>query len=269
MICMLPRMKWIRKASLRWIIFCSLAAASSCRAPSANWNGTWRMNPSKSSYQGPVITISILADGDYRYSDGIVSDIFRCDGKYRPIGNNRTQACVRSSATALDKTRMENGVETNTYHWRLSADGKVFTATATAFRPSGPVVTGELVASRISGSNYFAGQWRDMSFLQWHADLTLRLDGQYLHIDYPIAGQYVDAPLDGADAEMYGPHALAGTTVAVRRAGQREFLIIGKRDGKAFNQESLKLSDDGRVIIDSWWNPDKPADRSTLVYDKK
>lgn len=259
----------MRNAWSGLVVFGALSAILGCRAPSPAWNGTWKLNPSKISYQGPVITISISADGEYRYNDGIVSDTFRCDGKYRPIGNNRTQACVRSNATALDKTRTENGVKTNTYHWGLSADGKVFTATATAFRPSGPVVTGQLVASRISGSHGFAGQWRDMSFLPWHTDLTLRLDGQYLHIDYPSAGQYVDAPLNGADAEMYGPHALAGMTYAVQRAAQREFLILGKRNGRAFDQESLELSDDGRVLTDSWWDLDKPADRSTLVYDKK
>jgi hypothetical protein len=164
---------------------------------------------------------------------------------------------------------MENGVKTNTYHWELSADGKVFTATATAFRPSGPVTTGRLVASRISGSNGFAGQWRDTNFLQWHADLTLKVDGQHLQIGYPSAGQYVDAPLNGADAAMYGPRALAGMTYAVRGAGQHEFRILGKRNGQAFNQESLVLSDDGRVITDAWWNAAKPAAKSTLLYEKK
>lgn len=49
---------------------------------------------------------------------------------------------------------------------------------------------------------------------------------------------------------MYGPHALAGTTYVVRRAGPREFLILGKRNGKTFNHESLELSDDGSVITD-------------------
>jgi hypothetical protein len=164
---------------------------------------------------------------------------------------------------------MENGVKTNTYHWELSADGRVFTATATALRPSGPVVTGQLVASRISGSKGFAGQWLDTSFLQRYADLTLRLDGQYLHIGYPGAGQYVDAPLNGADAAMYGPHALAGMTNAVRRTGEREFLILSKRNGQVLGQGSLKLSDDGRTITESWWKPDKPANKSTLYYEKK
>lgn len=248
------------KVRFGWVAFCALVATFGCRAPSPNWNGTWRLNPSKGNFGGTVISISISPDGEYRYDDGSVTDTFRCDGHYQPMGNSRSQACVRSSATTLDKTRMENGVKTNTYHWELSADGKVFTATATALRSGGPVVTGQLAALRISGSKGFAGQWRDVSFLQRHADLTLRLDGQYLHIGYPGAGQYINEPLNGADAPMYGPHA-PGMTYAVRRTGQR--------NGQVFSQGSLELSDDGRAITESWWKPDKPANKSTLYYEKK
>jgi hypothetical protein len=259
----------MRTAKLGWAFGIALVAALGCRAASPDWNGTWKLNDSKSSFQGPVITISVSADGEYRYDDGFASNTFRCDRKYRPIGNNRIQACVKSSATTLDKTRKEDGVMTNTYHWELSDGGKIFTSTATAFRPDGPTIIGRLVASRLSGSNDFAGQWRDTSFLQRHAELTLRLDSQYLHIGYPSEGQYLDAPLSGADAAMRGPLALAGVTYAVQRTGQREFLILGKRNGKAFNQESLELSDDGRVIADSWWNPDNPSAKATLVYEKE
>lgn len=44
----------------------------------------------------------------------------------------------------------------------------------------------------------FAGQCRDASYLQGHADLTLRLNSQTGHLSYPSAGQYVDAAFDGA-----------------------------------------------------------------------
>ena len=197
----------MRNAWFGWVIFCALAATLGCRAPSPDWNGTWKLNPAKSSFQGPIFTISISADGEYRYDDGSSSFTFRCDGKDRPIGKNRTRACVKSSATVLDLTQKENGVKTNANHWELSADGKVLTSTATEFRPSGPVITVQVVASRMSGSNDFAGQWRDTSYLQRHADMTLRLDSQTLHISYPSAGQYIDAPLDGVDAVVHGPHA--------------------------------------------------------------
>jgi len=259
----------MRRAGFSLIAFCALVAPLGCRAPSPDWNGTWKLNPSKSSYQGRVITISISADGEYRYGEGNSSLTFRCDGKDRPIGNDRTQACVKSSANVLDLTRKENGVKTNAYRWELSADGKVLTLTATAFRPSGPVIASQVVVSRILGSNDFAGQWRDPSDLQQHADMTLRLDNQALHIAYPSAGQHIDAPLDGIEAAVGGPHVLEGATLAVRPAGRREFLIVTKRQGKVFSQGSLKLSDDGRVITNSWWNPDRPADKGTFVYEKK
>ena len=94
----------MRNAWFGWVTFCALAATLGCRAPSPDWNGTWKLNPAKSNFQGPVLTISISADGEYRYDDGRSNFTFRCDGKDRPIGKNRTRACVKSSATVLDLT---------------------------------------------------------------------------------------------------------------------------------------------------------------------
>src|SRR6202041_2831331 len=180
----------MRTTSFVWVIACVLGITLGCRTPSSDWNGTWKLNPSKSNFHGPILSISISTDGEYHYEDGSSSFAFRCDKKDRPIRNNRTLACVRSSATVLDLTQKEDGVKTNAYHWELSADGKVLTATATEFRPSGPVVKGRVVTSRLSGANDFVGQWQDTSYLQRHADMTLSLDSQTLHISYPGAGQY-------------------------------------------------------------------------------
>jgi hypothetical protein len=99
--------------------------------------------------------------------------------------------------------------------------------------------------------------------------MTLRLDNQVLHIDYPSAGQYIDASLDGVEAVVHGPHALDGTTYAARLARRRELLYLTKRNGKVLTQGSLKLSNDGRAIIDSWWNTDRPNEKGTLAYGKQ
>jgi hypothetical protein len=262
----------MRNTRFGCIILCALAATVGCRTPSKDWNGAWKLNaPTKSSFQDQVITISISADGEYQYDDGFVSSTFRCDGEYRPIpiGNNRTQACVKSSPTTLEKTRMENGVKTNTFHWELSAGGKIFTATATTFRPSGPVITGQVVATRISGSNNFAGRWKATSIIQPPPELTLRLDSQFLHITYPSVGNYVDAQLNGADAAVQGPLAPEGVTYSVRLAGPQQIFVLVKRDGKALTQGSLELSDNGRSITESWRTPNQPADKTTFVYEKK
>jgi hypothetical protein len=264
-----PRPKTMRRAWFGWIVFCALAVTLGCRAPSPDWNGTWKMNPTESSYLGQIITISISTDGEYHFEEGKSSFTFRCDGKDRTIGNNRTQACVKSSVNLLELTRKENGVKTNVYRWELSADGTVLTLTGTAIHPSGPVIASQVVASRILGANDFAGEWRDTSYVLQHAGMILRLDNQALHIDYPSAGQHIDAPLDGVEAALHGAHVLEGATLAVQPAGNREFLIVTKRHGNIFTQGSLKLSNDGRIITDSWWNPDRPTDKGTLVYEKK
>jgi hypothetical protein len=254
--------------SFGWIVFCALVATSGCRAPSPDWNGSWRLNPTKSSYQGQVLTISISADDEYRF-DEKSSHAIRCDGKDQPIGNNHTLLCVKSGVTALDITLKENGVKTKVTHDELSTDGKVFTTTMTEFRPNGSVVTSQITFSRLSGSIGFAGQWRDTNYQQQHADMALRLDNQALHIDYSSAGEQTDAPLNGVDAAVRGPHVPEATTWAVRPAGNREFLIVTKQHGEVFNQGSLKLSNDGRIITESWWDPNRPAVKGTFAYDKR
>ena len=257
----------MKKARLGWVVFCALFATHGCRAPSPDWNGTWKLDPTKSSYQGRVLTISISADGEYRFDESS-SHTLRCDGMDRPIGNNRTGGCVKSGETILDVTQKENGVKTRATHDELSADGKVFTTTITEFRPNGPVITSQIIFSRLSGANGFAGQWLDTSYLQQLANMTLRLENQVLHIDYPSAGQHIDAPLNGVEAAVRGQNILEGSTCAVRPAGNRAFLIVTKHNGKVFSQSSLTLSSNGRVITSSSWNPDKPDAKATLVYEK-
>ena len=260
----------MRNSKLGCIVLCALAATAGCGVPSADWNGTWKLDAPKSTFlEHAITTISISADGEYHYYVGLVSHRFRCDGVYRPMPNNRTQACVKRSATTLDSIRMENGVKTNTYHWELSPDGKTFTSTATAFRPSGSVIMGQLVAKRISVSNGFAGEWKETTFSQPPTELKLSLDSRYLHISYPGLGNYVDAPLNGADAAVHGPLAPEGLTYSVRLAGRHEISMVKKRNGEPVNRGTLMLSDDGRVVTESWWSSGRLGDESTFVYDRQ
>jgi hypothetical protein len=231
----------MRTLRFGWIVLFALIATLGCLAPSPDWNGTWKLNPTTSGYKGQVLTISILPDGEYRFYENSGRTI-SCDGKERPIGNNRTGVCIKSGTTVLDITQKENGVKTRATHDEISTDGNAFTTTVTEFRPNGPVITSRIVFPRVSGSNGFEGKWRDTSFLREDADITLRLDNQVLHIDYSIAGQRIDAPLDGVESMVRGP--LSGMTYALRVAGRRRFLTATKRDGSVLNYGSLVLSRD-------------------------
>ena len=258
--------KAMRNERLGWIVvICALFLTQGCRTPSLDWTGKWKLNPTQSNYPGRILTISISADNEYSF-DEKSNHTIRCDGKNQPIGNNRTLICVKLGTTALEITLKENGVKTRATHDELSSDGKVFTTTVTEFRPNGPV-TSQIVFSRLTGADGFAGKWLDTIYLQQHADMTLRLDNQTLHIDYPGADQHIDAPVDGVEAAVRGSYA-DGTTFSARVAGRREFLTMTKRNGKVLSQGSLQLSNDGRIITDSWWSPDRPDYKGTLVYDK-
>jgi len=258
----------MRNARSACIVFCAVVAALGCRAPFPDWNGLWRLNLTKSTYHGQVLTISSSVDGEYRFSVNS-SRTLHCDGKDRQIESNLTIACATNGATALDINVKENGVKTRATHDELSNDGKTLTTTMTEFRPKEPAITSQIIYSRLSGSYGFAGEWRDMRYLQQHADMTLRLDDQALHIGYPSASQQIDAPLDGGEAAVRGRQVPAGTTCAVRAVGNREFVIVTKLGGKVFAEGSMQLSSNGRIITNSWSSPDRQTDIGTLVYDKQ
>lgn len=249
------------------VLSCAVIVAIGCRAPSPEWNGTWKLDASRSSYRGPVLTISIAPDGEYRFDESSRQSL-RCDGKEQPVGNNRTRVCIKHGTT-LYMTLRENGIKTTETRDDLSSDGRVLTITVTRFRPEGPASTSQILFLRLSGpSNDFVGQWRDTSFLRRQASIVLRLTTQTLHIEYPGTGQYVDASLDGFDAAVHG-NTPPGTTYAVRPHGRREFLFLSKRNGSPYSQGSLALSWDGSAITISWWNPDRPNVIATLVYEKQ
>lgn len=223
---------------------------------------------SQSTFQSSQVTITVSPDGEYRDDDGVVST-FRCDGKYRQIGQHREENCVQISASELDRNVLENGIKTKTYHWKMVDGGKILTSTAIKLGPDGPSVIGQLVLSRMYGSNDFAGEWQNATPLKQDAEMTLRLNDQFLHLGYPNAEQFVDVPLDGAEATAYGSNASAGVTFAGKKIGKRKYLLVGSTSGRPYKRETLELSDDGRTITVSWSNADKPVPSATLVYEKQ
>jgi len=259
----------MKNAFLTGVFFCAFIALLGCGTISPDWNGTWRLDASKSTYKGLILSISISADGEYRSDDGPVSNTFRCDGVYRSMGDDRTQACVKNKENSLDLIRMKNGAKINTYHWEISADGKTLTSTATAFRSSGPVVLGRLVAPRISGSTGFAGTWLDISRLHERDDMTITLDSQALHVIYPNTGENIDAPFNGTYVAISGPSAEEHSAYTALVTGRRSISLLSKYKNRSLDPYLFELSDDGKVITQSWRDTNQPSGKSTIVYEKE
>jgi len=243
--------------------------ALGCFASPPVWNGTWKLNESRSNIRGPTFSLTILPTGEYHSDSGTFSYDFRCDGKEYTTRPSRTISCMQSRASEMDTTTKEESKKVGTTHWELSADGKTLTVKGNSIGTDGSVKPTERVYLRTSGSNGFVGGWKDTKRLESRPQLVLTLNERILHIAFFGTGQYMDPPLDGTDSPCHGPGVPQGLTIAIRQNGPREFLTLRKMDGKIVNQGSLRLSADGRTLIEEYWPPSRPDERATLVYEKQ
>ena len=250
-------------------VFISFVVASGCVAAPPGWNGTWKLNESKSSVPGPSFSITISPTGEYVSDSGTYKFSFRCDRREYPTTTNRTISCSQTSPSVIAMTYKENGVKVGTAHWELSADGEMLTIKRTSIQTEGSVNSKENVYSRTTRSVGFAGGWRNSERLESTPQLLLALSGRSLHIAFSESGQYADLPLDGSDAPMHGPGIPQALTMAIRPNGPRVFLTLKKIRGQVINQGTLTLSADGRSLIEEYWRPDRPEQRALLTYERQ
>jgi len=246
-----------------------LAAALGCSRPSPAWNGTWKLNESKSSIPGPSFSVAISPQGEYHLDNGTYSYSFGCDGSQYPTIGSRTISCTQKGAFSMDTTSRESGREVASAHWELSDDEKMLTINGTTVRPDGSIKSIEHVYSRTSASVGFAGGWRDTKRLESRPPLQLTLSDRTLHVMFSDDGQYVDAPLDGSDAPMHGPGVPQDLTFAITPHGTRELLTTRKLRGQIINQGFLRLSADGLELVEAYWRSGRPDEKAVLVYERQ
>lgn len=244
-------------------------AALGCSRALPVWDGTWKLNESKSSIAGPNFSITISPEGEYHYDNGTFRYSFRCDGKEYPTTPNRVISCSQTSTFMFDTTSKENGAKVATAQWELSADGKMLTIRGTSIQPDGSVKPGEVVYSRTTASSGFAGGWSNTKRLKSRPQLLLALSEGSLHVAFSDGGLYLDAPLNGSDAPMHGPGVPQGLTMAINPHGPREFLTVRRFEGQIVNQGFLRLSADGRTLIEEYWPPSRPDQKARLVYERR
>jgi hypothetical protein len=242
--------------------------ALGCSRASPVWNGTWKVNESKSSIPGPSLSITISTEGEYKVDNGTYIESFRCDGKEFATRPSRTISCLQTSSGVIDTTSKENGAKVVT-HWELSSDGRMLTLKGTSIQPDGSVKPRETVYSRASRSVGLAGGWTNTKRLGSRPQLVLALNQRSLHIAFAGSGQYMDPPLDGSDAPMLGPGVPQGPTMAIRPHGPQEFLTLKKMGGQIVNEGSLTLSADGRTLVEEYWSPRAPDQKAVVVYEKQ
>lgn len=240
------------------------------RPPSPDWNGTWKLNAARSVVPAPTMQVSIAADGTYHSKAGGSDTHFRCDGKEREASEILTAFCTQKNGSDLEITAFRNGSKVFIAEWKLSADGNLLTVQSTRFHTDGSVKVKESRYARTSGSNGFAGGWKDVNPLDGSA-LTWEISAgkKAVHFSYPDREIHADALLDGTDTAFQGQLASPGWTIAVVKRGPREFDLTNKMHGTVARVGYWRISDDGRSLTESYWVPGRSNDKLTRVYDKQ
>jgi hypothetical protein len=263
--------KRVRGNCLRWALTGVISVGTfGCHQPSPAWSGTWKLIPSRSSVPGPDFTITITPKNEYQIDNGTYRDRFRCDGNEYPMVSGYTMSCVQKTSQVMDSTARKNGSIVTTAHWELSADGKILAIKLTAVQLHEAAKTKEVVYQRASGSAGFVGGWSDVKPLESQPQLlVLTLQGRALRYAYPEKGQYADLTLDGPEAEWHGPGIPPGVSLEIKTQDRRQFLVLRSFQGSVINQGIMKISSDGRTLVEEFWKPDGTDARTVLVYQKQ
>ena len=241
-----------------------------CSNLSRNWDGTWKLNPSRSQVPGVTFQIALSDSGEYTIDYGAFADRFRCDGREYHLASGKTISCNGNSGHAFDSIARRNGVVLNTPHWEVSTDDQKLTIKMTAHQSNNLIVTKAILYQRAAGTTGFPGAWMDADPLKDRPHvMVLAVRGNRLHYGFPEAAQYADLEMNGSDAPWNGPSAPVGATIAVAIRDRSEFIVLRKLNGHLLNQGTISLSADEQNSVEEFWSPDRPDVKSVLVWDKE
>ncbi len=219
----------------------------------------------------PTFTITVSPLGEFQFDNGTYVDRFLCDGGDYPASSGNIISCVQKSSQNIVLTTKRSGVAVSTSSWELSSDGLQMRAVLMASQSQRPGVEKQVVFARMSGAPAsFTGAWKDTKNLETRPQvLVLALRDRTLHYAFPERRQHADAALDGSDAVWHGPGVPTGVTVSFRNHGTEEFVTSRKYRGQITNQGFMRIDDDGRTLVEVFWNPDRPDQRAVLFYTKQ
>jgi len=260
-------------SGLRMFPLIVLLGATGCHGSNTGWNGTWKLNPAKSSVVGGAyITISTSSDGGIRLTNDAFSFDFRCDGKDYPNPNGRdlTTSCTSVGTGHWDLTYKRNGTVWSEAAWDFSQDDATLAIHSKSMQPNGTFKAFEHVYKRSGSGTGIAGRWQETDSMDSGPKfLTLSLQGSQIHFAYPDIGQFADAPLDGTKAPWHAPRAKPGFSISMKREGPQQFHREISFEDRVIREGTMKLSEDGRTIVFESWIPGHSNERDSFVYEKQ
>ena len=241
-----------------------------CIGQSNAWNGTWWLDGAESRLAGSTFVMKVLPDGENQVDTGNFSFRFLCDGKqYKTVGYE-TIRCPKTTSSMMNTEIYVRGKLVSIVERTLSGDQSLLTQKVLATGPHAVESTQVHVYRRSSGLHGFAGAWTDVQAVSREPKLlTTSVSDFTLRLSSPSEGEYVQAKLDGSTARMEGVKSGANVTLSARLEGPLSIATEKRLNGELRSRGRLRLSEDGRSLVEESWQPDHPDAKTKLVYRKR
>src|SRR5262249_39225693 len=223
----------------RLLLLCALSFApcGALLAAGNAWDGTWKLDVSKSHLIGDTFTYSKSANGMLHFDDGSTTSYdFNADGKDYPSYYDRTTNWTAAGKNAWDSVTKVNGKTINKAHRTLSADGNTLTLNFTATRPDGSSYHEQDVYTRIGGNaaDGLLGKWRSTKVDASTPDsfvISTPAAG-VIRWEIPEQKATVQGKADGSDNPVKGPNIPPGMTLGFTQSKADEIRYAVKYNGK-------------------------------------
>jgi len=257
---------------MKKLIACAFALAlvSTSAFAASPWDGTWKLNRSKSHFTGASYSYTKTADGKWQVTNGPISVVFAPDGKPYPVLDaDHTMIVTMTDAHTMKTTNQFKGKTTSTSVDTLSADGNTISDVTTGTHEDGSPYTSKETDTRSAPGEGFLGTWvsaKQSDSTPSVSVITATADSLTL-ID-PTSQFSLTAKLDGTPATPVSPQMTAGVTFSYKKVSATQLGYTVMLKGNKVMEGSLELDVKGKSYKDVSWLVGKESEKTTAVYDK-
>ncbi|HSY08786.1 MAG TPA: hypothetical protein VK820_09660 [Steroidobacteraceae bacterium] len=246
------------------ICICSAARAE------GSFDGTWRLNPSKSQLAGDTMTFEDAGNGAWKFTDSAQSYTFKPDGSSftTPMGAERT--FQKTGDSGYTTTTKRKGVLLATAAWKLSSDGNTLVIEVKGTKPNGDTFDDTTTYVRTSTGSGLIGGWKSTKVkLSSPNSLTIQSDGDNgVTLTISAFKATCAANWDGKDHACSGPTVPDGFTVALSKTGPSGFKLVQKVKGKVLEVVHYSTAADGKSMVAKGVNGEG-KEPFTEIWDKQ
>jgi hypothetical protein len=256
----------------RLLVF-AVALALGPSALAANpWDGTYKLNRSKSHLTGDSFKYYEVAGGKWHFSAGKVGYDFAPDGKPYPMYDaDHTVITSRNGDHGLTIVEQFKGQTVATEKQTLSADGSTLTDETSGKHADGTSYTSVDTYKRSGTGSGFLGKWVSVKAETTDQEIyviSTAADGT-VTMAFPAHKDSVTTKLDGTPATVHGPRIVDGVTARYKKVSPTRLEFAVEFKGEKISEGVDVLSADAKTLTETTWKTGEEDEKTISVYEKQ